>query len=92
VVAAHLYVEENDLEHALWLHAAADVVLERVGMILFEGDRARRQELRERALLALGDQRFANVEAAGRSADREMAADLAAEELRRVAAREGRGR
>jgi predicted ATPase/class 3 adenylate cyclase len=87
VVAAHLAADEAEWILAVQLQAAADVELGRVEWALYGEDADRRRRLLDDALVALGERGVAEAEAAGASWSIDAAADIAAAELRRVAAK-----
>jgi ATP/maltotriose-dependent transcriptional regulator MalT len=87
VVAAHLAADEEEWALAVQLQAAADVELGRVEWAMYGEDADRRRRLIDDARFALGEHGFAEAETAGASLSIDAAADIAAAELRRVAAK-----
>jgi hypothetical protein len=87
IVAAHLSATDADWERAVSLQAAADLELERAEWALYGADVDQRTELLDDARRELGPDGFAAALAAGRALSVDEAADIAAEELRRIAAR-----
>jgi predicted ATPase len=87
IVAAHLTAPDGDWERAVSLQAAADLELERAEWALYGADVDQRTELLDDARRELGSDNFAAAVAAGRALSVDEAADIAAEELRQIAAR-----
>jgi predicted ATPase len=89
IVAAHLAAAEGAWARAVELQSAADVELTRVEWALYGADAERRRQLLDDARRVLGDATFATVVAGGEALGMDAAADIAAGELRRIAARRG---
>jgi hypothetical protein len=87
IVAAHLTASEGDWPGAVSLQSAADAELERAECALYGADVDRRGRLLDQARRELGPDGFAAAVATGRTLRIDDAADIAATELRRVAAR-----
>ena len=87
IVAAHLTATEADWLRAVTLQSAADVELERAEFALYGADVDQRRQLLDDARRVLGPDGFADAVATGRALRIDEAADLAAAELRRIAAR-----
>jgi predicted ATPase/class 3 adenylate cyclase len=87
IVAAHLTAPDGDWERAVSLQAAADLELERAEWALYGADVDQRTDLLDDARRELGSDGFAAALAAGRALSVDEAADIAAEELRQIAAR-----
>jgi tetratricopeptide (TPR) repeat protein len=87
VVAAHLAGGEAQWDRAVELQTAADLELDRVEWAPYGEDMERRRRLFDDARRELGDERFAAAAAAGASLTIDAAADIAAAELRRIAAK-----
>jgi hypothetical protein len=87
IVAAHLTATEGDWRGAVSLQSVADTELERAEWAYYGIDADRRQRLLDDARRELGDAGFAEAEAAGRALKVDDAADIAAVQLRRVAAK-----
>ncbi len=87
IVAAHLTATNGEWRRAVTLQSAADLELERAEWALYGADVDQRRELLDDARRELGPDGFAAAVAAGRTLSVDEAADIAADELRRVAAR-----
>ena len=87
IVAAHLSASAGDWRRAVSLQSAADVELEHAEWALYGADAGQRRELLDDARRDLGPDGFAAATAAGRALRIDEAADIAAAELRRIAAR-----
>jgi tetratricopeptide (TPR) repeat protein len=87
IVAAHLTATEGDWSGAVSLQSVADAELERAEWAYYGIDADRRQRLLDDARRELGDAGFAEAEAAGGALRIDDAADIAAAQLRRVAAK-----
>ena len=85
IVAAHLTATEGDWRGAVSLQTAADLELERAEWAYYGNDADRRQRLLDDARRELGPEGFAEAETTGQALSVDDAADIAAEELRRVA-------
>jgi non-specific serine/threonine protein kinase len=87
IVAAHLTATKGDWQRAVSLQTAADLELERAEWALYGADVDQRRELLDDARRELGPEGLAAAVATGRALSVDEAADIAAIELRRVAAR-----
>jgi predicted ATPase/class 3 adenylate cyclase len=87
IVAAHLTATEGDWRGAVSLQSVADLELERAEWAYYGIDADRRHRLLDDARRELGDAGFAEAEASGRALGIDEAADIAAAQLRRVAAK-----
>ncbi|HEX4978510.1 MAG TPA: adenylate/guanylate cyclase domain-containing protein [Acidimicrobiales bacterium] len=77
IVAARLLGARGGWADAVRLHAHADVVLERTGLVLYDEDRKASDELAARALASLGADRYGAAMSAGRAMELPDAASLA---------------
>jgi predicted ATPase/class 3 adenylate cyclase len=87
IVAAHLTSTEGNWREAVSLQSAADLELERAEFALYGADVDQRRQLLDDARRELGPVGFADAVASGRALRIDDAADIAAAELRKVAAR-----
>jgi hypothetical protein len=87
IVAAHLTASNGEWQRAVSLQAAADLELERAEWALYGADVDQRRELLDDARRELGPDGLAAAVASGRALSVDEAADIAAVELRRMAAR-----
>jgi predicted ATPase/DNA-binding SARP family transcriptional activator len=87
ILAAHLSATSGDWRRAVSLQSAADAELEHAEWALYGADASQRRQLLDDARRELGPDGFAAATAAGRALQIDEAADIAAAELRRIAAR-----
>lgn len=84
IVAAHLAANRGEWATAVRLQAAADVLLDRAGFVMYDQDLNQREQLLAHGREQLGNIDFKVATSVGRSVDPELAAQTATDVLRRV--------
>jgi predicted ATPase len=77
IVAARIAAVNENWVSAAELHAQADVLLQRTGIVLYESDRKASEQMLGRVRLHLGEDRYASAQATGRNMNLMAASDLA---------------